>query len=90
MALQDVKTRFFQLWIVVVVDDVETDDLAAGRQQALRDVKADEAGGPVTRIASCDICLSGSHSQPPQLNAVGLGAPIELHFDIENETGAVG
>ena len=45
LAFEDIETRFFQRRIVIVVDAVETDNLAAGRQQTLRDVKADEAGG---------------------------------------------
>jgi hypothetical protein len=38
-----VETRFLQFSIVV--DDIETDDRAASRQQPLRNVEADKAGG---------------------------------------------
>ena len=44
MTLQDVETRLFQLGIVVIVDDIEADDFAAGGQQALSNMKADKAG----------------------------------------------
>ena len=45
LAFQDFETRLLQLRIVIVVDDIETDDVAAVRQQTLRNVKPDEAGG---------------------------------------------
>jgi hypothetical protein len=45
MAFQDIEARFLQSWIVIVVDDIQAHDLAAGRQQALGDVKSDKAGG---------------------------------------------
>ena len=44
IALQNVETCLLQLWIVIAVDDIKTNDLAASRQQALRNVKPDEAG----------------------------------------------
>ena len=45
VAFQNLETRFLEFGIVVAVDDIEADDLAALRQQALRNVKSDKAGG---------------------------------------------
>ena len=43
--LEPRQPRVLQLDVVVVVEVVEADHLVAARQQALRDVHADEAGG---------------------------------------------
>src|SRR5262249_17321265 len=45
-ALQDLEPRLLEPRIVVVVQIVEADHSAAGRQEALCDVKSDEAGNP--------------------------------------------
>jgi hypothetical protein len=44
MALQDVEARFLQLGIIVIVDVVDANDLATGRQQKLRNVESYETG----------------------------------------------
>ena len=44
LTLQDIDARLFQGWIVVVVDAVQANDPAAGSEQTLRDMEADEAG----------------------------------------------
>ena len=45
LLLQDRETRELQAHVVVVVEVVEADDLVAAREQLLRGVEADEAGG---------------------------------------------
>ena len=45
MLFQNLKPGLFQSGIVIVIDDIETDDLAPARQQALRNMKSNEAGG---------------------------------------------
>jgi len=42
---EDRESRFFQRHVVIVVEVVEADDLIATREQELRGVKTDEAGG---------------------------------------------
>src|SRR5882724_3042757 len=45
LAFQNVEARFLEFWIVIVIQAIETDDLSAGRQQPLRNMKPDKAGG---------------------------------------------
>ena len=90
MALQNVEPRLLELRIVIVVDDVEADDLAAIRQQALRDVKSDEAGGSgdqyrIDRTSFLRFSSQSRHSSMP----AGLRAAIELHLDVENKARAI-
>ncbi len=70
LALQDVEARFLQLRIVIVVDDIEADDLAAGRQQALRNVESDKArgSGDQQRIDQTSV-FPFEGPEPPQLDA---------------------
>src|SRR5712671_702730 len=46
MTPENVEASFFEPGIVVIVDDVQTDDLASAGQQPLGDMESDKAGGP--------------------------------------------
>src|SRR5712671_631501 len=48
MALENLNARLFQFRIVVIIEDIEADHIAAVRQQPLTNVKSDKAG------SSCD------------------------------------
>ena len=47
---QDVQPRLLQRRIVIIVEIVQADDMAAFRQQLAGDMKADKARRPVTNI----------------------------------------
>src|SRR5260370_42073244 len=45
MTIQNLKASFFQFGIVVVIEDIETDNLAVCRQQTLGNMKSNKTGG---------------------------------------------
>src|SRR5690349_9637698 len=46
LTFQNVETRFLQLRVVIVIQTINANDRSIVRQQSLRDMKTDEAGGP--------------------------------------------
>ena len=69
LALEDIQARFLQLRIVIVVDDIEANDLPAGRQQPLRDVESDKPGGSGDQYRIVRHAISSAQSRHSSMPA---------------------
>ena len=80
------EPRLLQRRIVIGVEVVEADDVAAVSQQPPRDVKADEAGGAgdEDRAVSHRLCSRVCVTEPPQVDPFRLCA--RSSFDLTSST----